>query len=529
MRAGTRLLFAASLALAPLAPAPAPAAATVVRIETGEIEGAVSDGVASFKGIPFAAPPVGALRWRAPQPPAPWDGVRPATAFGHDCMQLAEPSDAAPPGTTPDEDCLVVNVWRPAETTPGEKLPVLFWIHGGGYVNGGSSPALYDGGGFARQGLVVVSANYRLGRFGFFVHPALLAAGEGPVGNFGYQDQLAALRWVQRNVAAFGGDPARVTIVGESAGGGSVLHLLVSPAAKGLFQRAAVLSGGGRGHLLGGMQPSGGTPAQPSADQVGAAFAKAAGVAGDDAAALAALRALPADVVRGDLNMSALMRFPADYAMGPIVDGEIVVATPAERLRRGEGARVPILIGTTGADLPLTLPPSRGEPYAMFGADAERARALYDPADQLPPLRIALILGADLTMQEPARFVAKQATRAGAPAWLYRFDYVPESLRAEQDAAPHAGELPFVFDTLPARYGAAATDADRAMARVVSGYFANFAKGGDPNGPGLPAWPKYAPARPDLMLFTNDGAAVRPDPWQERLDLIERALDRPPR
>src|SRR5271163_2187330 len=189
-----------------------------VTIDTGTLKGATDAGVTSFKGVPFAAPPVGELRWRPPQPAAKWSGVRQATEYGHDCMQLPFPSDAAPLGTTPAEDCLVANIWVPENRTG--KLPVMVWIYGGGFVNGGSSPAVYDGSLFARQGIVFVSFNYRLGRFGFFAHPALTKESkDGLLGNYAYFDQLAALKWVQRNAAAFGGDPNAVTVFGESAGG----------------------------------------------------------------------------------------------------------------------------------------------------------------------------------------------------------------------------------------------------------------------------------------------------------------------
>ena len=217
-----------------------------VKINSGVIEGSVSSGVRSFKGIPYAAPPINKYRWRAPQPVTPWIDVHDATAFGHDCMQTPETGDPALSRATLAEDCLVLNVWRPAATAPKEELPVLVWIHGGGYVTGGSSPAIYDGSGFARHGIVFVSFNYRLGRFGFFAHPALIKANEGLVGNFAFMDQIAALRWVRRNIGAFGGNPNEVTLMGESAGGISVLVLLSSPRAKGLFHRAFVLSGGGR-------------------------------------------------------------------------------------------------------------------------------------------------------------------------------------------------------------------------------------------------------------------------------------------
>jgi len=228
--------------------------------DTGPVAGVVADGVASFKGIPYAAPPLGERRWRSPQPVEPWKAVLVADQYAHDCMQKPFPSDAAPRGTPPDEDCLYLNVWAPAER-PAAPMPVMVWIHGGGFVNGGSSPDVYDGSHFARRGLLFVSMNYRLGRFGFFAHPALTAESpDGPLGNYGFMDQIAALRWVQRNAAAFGGDPGNVTIFGESAGGGSVNALMISPLAKGLFHKAIVESGGGRAGGIIGIRPVRGGP-----------------------------------------------------------------------------------------------------------------------------------------------------------------------------------------------------------------------------------------------------------------------------
>ena len=239
------LIVAAAAVLALTRPTTAAGPSDQVRVDAGALKGATDDGVLSFKGIPYAAPPVGNLRWKPPQPVTPWTGVRPATAYGSDCMQLPFPGDAAPLGTPPAEDCLVVNVWRPADAST--KLPVMVWIYGGGFVNGGSSPAVYDGSQFAKRGVVLVSFNYRVGRFGFFAHPALTKESpNGPLGNYTFLDQIAALKWVQKNIAAFGGDAGNVTIFGESAGGGSVLTMMTSPLAKGLFQKAIIESGGGR-------------------------------------------------------------------------------------------------------------------------------------------------------------------------------------------------------------------------------------------------------------------------------------------
>ncbi len=458
---------------------------TTATIDSGMIQGAVADGVLSFKGIPYAAPPVGNLRWRATQPVAPWSGVRKATAFGPDCAQA--PGDVEKIQTTPSEDCLFVNVWRPANVEPNTKLPVIVWIHGGGFVGGGSSIPWYDGSAFARKGIVVVSLNYRLGRLGFFVHPALLSAREGPVGNFGYMDQIQALRWVQTNIGAFGGDPGEVTLVGESAGGASVLALLTSPVTKGLFQRVMVMSGGGRNALV-GRPMTGGTPEHPSADQTDARFAQSLGIDGDGPAALAALRALPAATVQGDLNLSAVLDAGTKcvqvtlaspnaavtcvpvYQGTPMVDGTIVTGQPGDILRSGGAANVPM-------------------------------------------------------MHEPARFAARQMTAHGNPAWLYRFTYTAESTRPQATGQVHAGELPFMFDQLAPRYGDAVTARDQQTAEAFNTYIANYVKTGDPNGGGLPSWPKFDPARFELMNFTLDnGPLFGPEP-RPGVALVERAAD----
>ncbi|MBF2025601.1 MAG: carboxylesterase family protein [Oscillatoriales cyanobacterium C42_A2020_001] len=429
---------------------------TVVQIDSGNVRGVMTENVISFKGIPYAAPPVGNLRWRSPQPVQPWSGVRQATKYGNDCMQFPDPSDAAPPGTPPAEDCLVLNVWRPAQIKSGEKLPVVVWIYGGAFVNGGASTPIYDGSEIARQGVVVVSFNYRLGRFGFFAHPALTAAKEGAVANYGLLDQLAALRWVQRNVAAFGGNPDQVTLMGESAGGISAMHWITSPAAKGLFQRAIVLSGGGRNYLLDVSKLKESTPTRPSAEESGIKFAESMGIKGTGAEALADLRSLPAEKIAGDLNMTNLVKRPPTYAGGPIHDGELVTATAGEILQRGDAVTLPVIVGSTTNDLPAILPPLK-DPFSYFGANAAKARAVYNPKGTLKPLEVVLTIGVDIAMHEPARFVARQMTAAGQPAWLYRFGYVAQSLRPKVMGASHASELPFLFGTLDARYGKAVT------------------------------------------------------------------------
>jgi para-nitrobenzyl esterase len=491
------------------------------KLASGKVKGAAKDGVVAFKGIPYAAPPVGALRWKAPQPVPHWKGTRSAAEFGHDCMQLPFPSDAAPLGTTPAEDCLVVNVW----TQPGyekKSLPVMVWIYGGGYVNGGSSPAVYDGSQFAKQGVVFVSFNYRLGRFGFFAHPAAVEeAGNGPAGNYAFMDQIAALKWVQQNIAAFGGDPGKVTLFGESAGGGSVLTMMTSPLAEGLFQRAIIESGGGRAGLGGMPLISGDSPnGRPSAETTAMNFAKAKGITGTDAAALEALRKLPAEQVVDGLNMASMFQAASTYS-GPMIDGKLIVETPQDAFLAGHQMKITVMIGANSRDIGFSFAKTMPEAVAPFGANQEKALAVYNPENSTDVRAVGTKIAADQMMVEPARFIAKQVSASGEPAYAYRFSYVAVSMRKEWDGAPHATEIPFVFDTVKARYGDTLQAPDTATAVAANTYWAAFAKTGNPNGGGLPNWPSYN-AKADVILdFANNGPVAMADPWKARLDLTE--------
>ena len=509
--------FAGAALLAASAPA------DPVRIEGGRVSGVAAAGVVSWKGVPYAAPPVGERRWRAPQPVEPWTGVHAATEYAHDCMQEPFPSDAAPLGTPPAEDCLYVNVWAP-EKPAAPKLPVMVWIHGGGFVNGGSSPAVYDGSAFARRGVVFVSLNHRLGRFGFFAHPALTReTPDGPLGNYGYLDQIAALRWVQKNVAAFGGDPGNVTVFGESAGGGSVNTLMISPLARGLFHKAIVESGGGR---AGGIM----TPRTlKEAEAVGVAFARSAGVPGDDAAALAALRKLPAkDLVRG-LNLMTMGQQRDTYA-GPMIDGKIVVEEPETAFRAGRQARVPYLVGANDREFGfMPLPPAAVDGMlARFRAEKDAVVAAYDPGKTGNMGEVGIGLMSDGAMVEPARLLARLASAAGQPTYAYRFSYVASSIRNNVAGALHATEIPFVFETVKAKYGAASAAEDEALAAAANAYWVAFARTGDPNGDGRPRWPAYSERDDVIMDFAVTGPEAKADPRRARLDLVERFAAAPP-
>jgi len=504
-----------------------------VKIDSGVLQGSEHEGVLSFKGIPYAAAPVGNLRWEPPQPVVAWSGVRSATSFGHDCMQLPSPNEAAPAGTTtPGEDCLYLNIWAPAKR-PAEKSAVLVWIHGGGFLNGGSSVPVYDGSAFARDGVVCVTFNYRLGRFGFFAHPALTKENpSGLLGNYSYMDEIAALQWVQRNIASFGGDPQKVTIMGESVGGGSVHFLLNSPASKGLFSKGIIQSGGGRAggspRLLHRDATGPGQP--PTGETLGIDFAKSQGITGEDSAALAALRKLPPEAIVNGLNNASRRSSPVltATAPGPMVDGKLIVSTPQSGYQAGTQQKVPILIGGNNSDLAYPQGTTMADFLKPFGADSEKARAAYDPDHTNDAKAVGERIARDKGQLEPARFIARILSAQGQPVYEYRFSYVAESMRKEwPEGAIHASEIPYVFDTVAVRYGKDLAPADAAMAKAIHAYWVAFVKTGNPNGGGQPDWPIYRAPQDILVNFTDKGVLIQPDPFKVRLDLTEQTHHTP--
>jgi para-nitrobenzyl esterase len=474
---------AAGGAQAQTEPPPGPAPVT---IESGLVQGvAAGDGVVAFKGVPYAAPPVGPLRWRPPQPAPRWSGVRAASAFGPICPQGA--SFGRPAGATESEDCLTLNVWAPEHAqVRGGGAPVMVWLHGGGDDQGTASQPQFDGAGFARDGIVFVSVEYRLGALGWFAHPALTReAGAAPLANYGLMDEIAALAWVKRNIRGFGGDPGRVTVAGESAGGEAVLFLMTTPAARGLFSQAIVESGTGWT----------GYPTLAKAEAEGAALATRPGAPAN--ADAAALRALP---------VSALLAANTEGA-GPTIDGRLVQGSPAAAILAGGAAKVPLLIGTNS-----------GEASQLRGGDPADVLKGYTPAE-VAALRAAYgaetptdaLLGAavfrDGFMAAPARWIA---ARHAAPAYLYQFAYVPEIRRLRVADASHGTEMLFVFQALdrapvPLRV---TSDADKAEMAKVHGCWVAFVKTGVPACPGGPAWPAYTAAGDQLLRFGQDGATV---------------------
>jgi para-nitrobenzyl esterase len=530
-----RLLWCSLAALAAAVSAGATAstqAPALVRVAGGELQGAVDDGVVSFKGIPFAAPPVGDLRWRPPKPAAPWTGVRQATEYGANCMQGRfgpPPAAGTPAPRAPSEDCLFLNVWRPADAT-ARSLPVMVWIHGGGFVGGSGALQGAAGGPFAKQGVVLVTINYRLGRFGFFAFPALNREHPDETkGNYAYMDQIAALQWVQRNIAAVGGDPGNVTIFGFSAGGVSVHSLLASPQARGLFHKAIAQSGGSRDSVLTArpMSKDDVDPNYPvSAETIGRTFAQSMGIEGVDQAALVRLRALSAEEVLRGAPPAAGTNAP-QIELTPILDGRLITETAESAYKAKRQPRVPLLAGSNSADTAgnRVKATTKEAFFARFGQWSAQAKAAYDPDGSTELATMVARANDDFGQAEPARFAASAFAANGSPAYLYRFSYVASAMRERMRAGtPHGGEIAFVFRTVGAGPGPASTPTpeDLAVSRMAQSYWVNFARTGDPNGSGLPVWPGHVPGKDVIFEFRPDGTAgAGPDPRKARLDVTE--------
>ena len=488
--------------------------------------------VDSFKGIPYAGAPVGDYRWRPTQAVNPWAGELDATEYGANCAQAGW---GGAPGTITEgssEDCLYLNLWKPSNTKSDEKLPVMVWIHGGGFVGGSGSGPGIAGNEFAKQGVILITFNYRLGRLGHFAFPAL--SSEHPEelkGSYAYMDQIAALQWVQKNVSAFGGDPDNVTIFGFSAGGVSVHSLLTIPSARGLFHKAISHSGGGRDGVLTGRplnEENADIFYKVSAETIGINFAHKLGVEGTDAAALAKLRALTIEEIVSGGQETDGEGGPRIYS-GPILDGKLVVETAESAYKAGRQAMVPLIIGSSSAEVGgsfVNNSNSKEELFALFGDLKDKAKAAYDPEGSKDFAEVIAKFNTDWVWAEPARFVANAFVAKGEPTFLFHFDFVPDPLKERMPyGAGHGSEISYVFSTLNARRGnPEKTPTDEKLAKILNVYWANFAKTGDPNGNGLPTWPQYSPENEILEIQTDGTPMGKQDPRQTRLDVIQKAV-----
>jgi para-nitrobenzyl esterase len=462
------------------------ASAPQVKVESGIVEGKPEGTVRAFLGIPYAAPPVGDLRWRPPLPPAKWAGVRPATEFGPRCMQGRIYSDMVFRDSGPSEDCLSLNVWTPIDA---KKLPVMVWIYGGGFLAGGTSEPRQDGQNLAKQGVVVVSMNYRLNVFGFFTHPDLAAeSGKKAAGNYGLFDQTAALQWVQRNIAAFGGDPGNVTIFGESAGSFSVSAQMASPLAKGLFQKAIGESGAAF--------HSNGLPFKTleEREQEDAKFAETSfGVK-----ALASLRAVPAEkLLEASLkeeNGERVFHFDAD------VDGDFLPESIPAIFAHGAQNDVPLMAGWNrdedhfSVEKEKTATASARETAEKeFGARASEFLKVYPASSEVEAVRsLHDFAGDKFIAWSTWKWLEAQKTSGKQAVYRYRFDLSlpsPEK-RPEGLGAYHSAEIEYVFGQLDSKALPFRAE-DRKLSKQMQKYWSNFAHSGDPNGRGLPKWPPY--------------------------------------
>jgi para-nitrobenzyl esterase len=472
----------------PARPAPVPTGkAEIVKIAGGQVQGLLFNDVAEYRGLPYAAAPVGDLRWRAPQPVAAWSGVRDAAAFGKSCT--------APPGGS--EDCLYLNVYKPADAKPGAKLPVMFWIHGGGFTGGSGST--YDGTPFVKRGVVYVSINYRMGRAGWFAHPAITKnapKGEA-VDNFGLMDQIAALKWVQANIGAFGGDNKNVTVFGESAGAVSSLYLISVEPTRGLFQKMIVESSFGLAPAFDAAQ----------SEKLGADYFAKKGVTGDSAATLAAMRKIPWPDLQGGTKVGETQ---------PIIDGKLIKRDSGTAFSEGREMKIPLVIGGNSNEASLWPTADPAARLAKLGP----LPAAFNPNGAYDARRVINTMVTDYFIGEQDREMARWHTRNGSPTFRYYFSYLAPGARSPQSfGVPHGGEIAYVFGL------STADPQDAATAKSMEDYWVAFAKTGNPDGAGGLAWPRYDLKREPVLEFGSDGPLIRDHLFDARYDWVRDHRD----
>jgi para-nitrobenzyl esterase len=498
----------------------APALAVQVNTAQGKLQGVTRDGVSIFKAVPYSLPPTGVRRWRAPEPPASWRGVRRADAFAPQCVQSPYPEASmfAQPASPQSEDCLYLNVWS-ANVGGEQPAAVMVWIHGGGLTRGSGASSIYEGSNLARKGVVLVTINYRLGAFGYLAHPELSAEAKAQgsaasSGNYGTLDQIAALRWVQQNITAFGGDPERVTIFGESAGAWSVNHLTASPLAAGLFARAIGQSGGKFDPMP---ELATDQPGQPAAETIGLRFARQLG-----AANLAQLRALPATAVQAGFETFAVERFAQ-----PNVDGHVFPDHIARIFERGEHNHVDLLVGSNADEgTNLMPPPESAEQVAgmlesLAGPLASQVRDGYGGVDAWRASYYGFFR--DLRFTWPMQQWAGAATRAGDRTFLYYFTFEPPGPLDGRLGAYHAAEIRYVFDNAAITFdGKPATAEELALGDTLSSYWTSFARTGTPVADGAPVWKSFGKRRGGYLELAAQPVARRGHPQKAQVALVDR-------
>ena len=481
-----------------------------VKTEQGKVHGkAINDGkVNAFLGLPYAAPPVGDMRWKAPAAPAKWKGERDASKYGAHCVQNAVFADMIFQDGADSEDCLFLNVYAPAEATEKSKLPVMFWIHGGGFSGGASSEPRHNGDFLPLKGVVLVTINYRLGVFGFLATADLAKEANGATGNYGLLDVVAGLQWVKANIKQFGGDPGNVTIFGESAGSAAVSTLMASPLAKGLFHKAIGESGGAFEGLLG-------------YDALDAHEKKDGDwVAGLGVTSLKQLRAMP------EADILAAAKSKGMVGFGPDIDGKLLVEPVAEPFAAGRQAHVPLLAGWNrdeanwAAAGGVTVEKYKAAAAATFKDRAEEFLKLYPGDTDAQALRSAIDYGSDSFIAFSTWQWLEEHRKTGeSPVYRYHFELAsPPSKFHAGSWAFHSDDIEYVFGTLDTRPGSEWRPEDRKLSDQMMSYWTNFAKTGDPNGPGLPEWPKYGDG--DALIHLDSTITSGPDTLRPRYEFL---------
>jgi para-nitrobenzyl esterase len=483
-----------------------------VKTEQGKVTGkTINDGkVKAFLGVPYAAPPVGDLRWKAPEPPVKWKGERDATKFGAHCAQNLVFADMIFQGPPASEDCLFLNVYAPADATGKSKLPVMFWIHGGGYSGGGSDEPRHNGDFLPLKGVVLVTINYRLGVFGFLATSDLAKEANGAAGNYGLLDMVAGLQWVKENIKKFGGDPGNVTIFGESAGSFAVSTLMGAPAANGLFHKAIGESGGAFSDVL----PMDTLEAREKKDDDW--------VAGLGVKSLADLRALPTEKVLDGAKAKK-------GGFSSVVDGKFLTAPVPDTYAAGKQAHVPLLAGWNrdeGSFLGngMTAEKWKGMAAALFKDRAAEFLTLYPGDTDEQAVNSAIDYGSDAFIAFSTwKWLEADRKTSDQPVYRYHFELRATPSKFHPGTfAFHSDDIEYVFGTLDTRPGFVVRPEDRTLSDQMMGYWTNFAKTGDPNGTGLPPWPKYD--KDDSLIHLNDPITSGPDTLRPRYEFLLKGM-----